>query len=59
MVRAMRAGMPVEQLAEVEFAYPTPSHPLWGSRLAKSAANWASWSSRRRGVPERTAGAEW
>ena len=45
----MWAGMPVEQLADVEFAY-RPSHPSWCSRLAGASVNWASWPSRPAGA---------
>lgn len=56
---AIRAGMPVEQLADVEFAYPTftaivglaARRILRGLGLVAVSPRW--------GVPERTLGAEW
>lgn len=56
---AMRAGMPVEQLADVEFAYPTftaivgltARRTLRDLGLVATSPEW--------GLPERTAGVEW
>jgi pyruvate/2-oxoglutarate dehydrogenase complex dihydrolipoamide dehydrogenase (E3) component len=56
---AMRAGMPVEQLADVEFAYPTFTAVvgLAARRILRELGLVAV--SPRWGVPERTLGAEW
>jgi pyruvate/2-oxoglutarate dehydrogenase complex dihydrolipoamide dehydrogenase (E3) component len=56
---AMRAGMPVEQLADVEFAYPTFTSivGLAARRILRELGLVAV--SPRWGIPERTAGAEW
>lgn len=56
---AIRAGMPVEQLADVEFAYPTFTAivGLAARRILRELGLVAV--SPRWGVPERTLGAEW
>src|SRR5215217_6718757 len=56
---AMRAGMPVEQLADVEFAYPTFTAivGIAARRLLRELGLVAV--SPRWGIPERTLGAEW
>src|SRR5918998_4514086 len=56
---AMRAGMPVEQLADVEFAYPTFTAivGIVARRLLRELGLVAV--SPRWGIPERTLGAEW
>jgi pyruvate/2-oxoglutarate dehydrogenase complex dihydrolipoamide dehydrogenase (E3) component len=56
---AMRAGMPVEQLADVEFAYPTFTAVvgLAARRILRELGLVAV--SPRWGVPERKLGAEW
>jgi Zn-dependent protease len=56
---AMRAEMPVEQLADVEFAYPTFTAVvgLAARRILRELGLVAV--SPRWGVPERTLGAEW
>jgi dihydrolipoamide dehydrogenase len=56
---AMRAGMPVEQLADVEFAYPTFTAivGIAGRRALRELGLVAV--SPRWGIPERTLGAEW
>ncbi len=56
---AMRAGMPVEQLADVEFAYPTFTSivGLAARRILRELGLVAV--SPRWGIPERTVGAEW
>ena len=56
---AMRAGMPVEQLAEVEFAYPTFTAivGIAARRILRELGLVAV--SPRWGIPERTLGAEW
>jgi pyruvate/2-oxoglutarate dehydrogenase complex dihydrolipoamide dehydrogenase (E3) component len=56
---AMRAGMPVEQLANVEFAYPTFTAivGLAARRILRELGLVAT--SPRWGIPERTFGAEW
>ena len=56
---AMRAGMPVEQLADVEFAYPTFTSivGLAARRVLRELGLVAV--SSRRGIPERTVGVEW
>jgi pyruvate/2-oxoglutarate dehydrogenase complex dihydrolipoamide dehydrogenase (E3) component len=56
---AMRAGMPVEQLAEVEFAYPTFTAivGIAARRILRELGLVAT--SPRWGIPERTLGAEW
>jgi hypothetical protein len=55
----MRAGMPVEQLANVEFAYPTFTAivGLAARRILRELGLVAT--SPRWGIPERTFGAEW
>jgi pyruvate/2-oxoglutarate dehydrogenase complex dihydrolipoamide dehydrogenase (E3) component len=56
---AMRAGMPVEQLADVEFAYPTFTAivGIAARRILRELGLVAV--SPRWGIPERTLGAEW
>jgi pyruvate/2-oxoglutarate dehydrogenase complex dihydrolipoamide dehydrogenase (E3) component len=56
---AMRAGMPVEQLADVEFAYPTFTAILGlaARRILRELGLVAV--SPRWGIPERTLGTEW
>jgi dihydrolipoamide dehydrogenase len=56
---AMRAGMPVEQLADVEFAYPTFTAivGIVARRILRELGLVAV--SPRWGIPERTLGAEW
>src|ERR671917_45999 len=56
---AMRSGMPVEHLADVEFAYPTFTSivGLAARRILRELGLVAV--SPRWGIPERTAGAEW
>jgi pyruvate/2-oxoglutarate dehydrogenase complex dihydrolipoamide dehydrogenase (E3) component len=56
---AMRAGMPVEQLADVEFAYPTYTSivGLAARRILRELGLVAV--SPRWGIPEGTTGAEW
>ena len=56
---AMRAGMPAEQLAEVEFAYPTFTAivGIAARRILRELGLVAV--SPRWGIPERTLGAEW
>lgn len=56
---AMRAGMPVERLADVEFAYPTFTAiiGLAARRVLRELGLVAV--SPRWGIPERTLGAEW
>jgi pyruvate/2-oxoglutarate dehydrogenase complex dihydrolipoamide dehydrogenase (E3) component len=56
---AMRAGTPVEQLADVEFAYPTFTAivGLAARRILRELGLVAV--SPRWGIPERTLGAEW
>jgi pyruvate/2-oxoglutarate dehydrogenase complex dihydrolipoamide dehydrogenase (E3) component len=56
---AMRAGMPVEQLADVEFAYPTFTSivGLAARRILRELGLVAV--SPRWGIPERTLGTEW
>jgi pyruvate/2-oxoglutarate dehydrogenase complex dihydrolipoamide dehydrogenase (E3) component len=56
---AMRAGMPVEQLADVEFAYPTFTAivGIVARRILRELGLVAT--SPRWGIPERTLGAEW
>jgi pyruvate/2-oxoglutarate dehydrogenase complex dihydrolipoamide dehydrogenase (E3) component len=56
---AMRAGMPVEQLADVEFAYPTFTTILGlaARRILRELGLVAV--SPRWGIPERTLGTEW
>jgi pyruvate/2-oxoglutarate dehydrogenase complex dihydrolipoamide dehydrogenase (E3) component len=56
---AMRAGMPVEQLADVEFAYPTFTAivGITARRILRELGLVAV--SPRWGIPERTLGAEW
>jgi pyruvate/2-oxoglutarate dehydrogenase complex dihydrolipoamide dehydrogenase (E3) component len=56
---AMRAGMPVEHLADVEFAYPTFTAILGivARRVLRELGLVAT--SPRWGIPERTLGAEW
>ncbi len=56
---AMRARMPVEQLADVEFAYPTFTAivGLAARRILRELGLVAT--SPRWGIPERTLGAEW
>src|SRR5215217_4905592 len=56
---AMRAGMPVEQLADVEFAYPTFTAIVGiAARRALRELGLVAVSPRW-GIPERTLGAEW
>jgi pyruvate/2-oxoglutarate dehydrogenase complex dihydrolipoamide dehydrogenase (E3) component len=56
---AMRAGMPVEQLAEVEFAYPTFTAIVGiAARRALRELGLVAVSPRW-GIPELTLGAEW
>ncbi len=59
LATAMRAGMPVEQLADVEFAYPTFTAivGLAARRILRELGLVAV--SPRWGVPERTLGVEW
>jgi pyruvate/2-oxoglutarate dehydrogenase complex dihydrolipoamide dehydrogenase (E3) component len=59
MATAMRAEMPVEQLADVEFAYPTFTAivGLAARRILRALGLVAV--SPRWGIPERTLGAEW
>src|SRR5215208_880520 len=56
---AMRAGMPIEQLADVEFAYPTFTAivGIAARRILRELGLVAV--SPRWGIPERTLGAEW
>ena len=56
---AMRAGMPVEQLADVEFAYPTFTAivGIAARRILRKLGLVAV--SPRWGIPERTLGTEW
>jgi pyruvate/2-oxoglutarate dehydrogenase complex dihydrolipoamide dehydrogenase (E3) component len=56
---AMRAGMPVEQLADVEFAYPTFTAivGIAARRILRELGLVAV--SPRWGIPERTLGTEW
>jgi pyruvate/2-oxoglutarate dehydrogenase complex dihydrolipoamide dehydrogenase (E3) component len=56
---AMRAGMPVEQLADVEFAYPTFTAivGIAARRILRELGLVAV--SPRWGIPERTIGSEW
>jgi pyruvate/2-oxoglutarate dehydrogenase complex dihydrolipoamide dehydrogenase (E3) component len=56
---AMQAGMPVEQLADVEFAYPTFTAivGIAARRILRELGLVAV--SPRWGIPERTLGAEW
>jgi pyruvate/2-oxoglutarate dehydrogenase complex dihydrolipoamide dehydrogenase (E3) component len=56
---AMRAGMPVEQLADVEFAYPTFTAivGIAARRILRELGLVAV--SPQWGIPERTLGAEW
>jgi len=56
---AMRAGMPVEQLADVEFAYPTFTSivGIAARRILRELGLVAV--SPRWGIPERTLGTEW
>jgi hypothetical protein len=56
---AMRSGMPVEQLADVEFAYPTFTSivGLAARRILRELGLVAV--SPRWGIPERTDGTEW
>src|SRR5215203_546915 len=56
---AMRAGMPVEQLADVEFAYPTFTAIVGiAARRALRELGLVAVSPRW-GIPEQTLGAEW
>jgi pyruvate/2-oxoglutarate dehydrogenase complex dihydrolipoamide dehydrogenase (E3) component len=59
MATAMRAEMPVERLADVEFAYPTFTAivGLAARRILRALGLVAV--SPRWGIPERTLGAEW
>jgi pyruvate/2-oxoglutarate dehydrogenase complex dihydrolipoamide dehydrogenase (E3) component len=59
LATAMRAGMPVEELADVEFAYPTYTAivGLAARRILRELGLVAV--SSRRGMPERTLGVEW
>ena len=56
---AMRAGMPAEQLADVEFAYPTFTTivGLAARRILRELGLVAT--SPQWGLPERTLGVEW
>jgi pyruvate/2-oxoglutarate dehydrogenase complex dihydrolipoamide dehydrogenase (E3) component len=59
LATAMRAGMPVEELADVEFAYPTYTAivGLAARRILRELGLVAV--SSRWGMPERTLGVEW
>src|SRR5215212_7942049 len=56
---AMRAGMPVEQLADVEFAYPTFTAVVGLAARSILRELGLVAVSPLRGIPERTLGAEW
>jgi pyruvate/2-oxoglutarate dehydrogenase complex dihydrolipoamide dehydrogenase (E3) component len=56
---AMRAGMPVEQLADVEFAYPTFTAIVGLAARSILRELGLVAVSPRWGIPERTLGAEW